>query len=280
MFDSRWSHWRTPDWRERGALLLLAVGAAIVFGPDLVDRLQKAREDVRSSVRDQVPIDVELQRARRLLDDAVPEVRQRREVIVRMELEAEDLQNKIGQSVRELERQRRELLELRQRAGGSAEDFGGSPGSSALVDEIASRFEIYQTENAVLATHRQHLELLQNHLDEMEATQHESVQRIRKLMAEVEHLDARLRLLTAEQTTARPDGDSPDLARCEEQLSYLRRRLTVAERYAADDLLGLKTELRLSRDVQGDAGLLEEIDAFFASASNAAASSEAGDGCE
>lgn len=264
MLDSRWSHWRTPDWRERGALMLLAVGVAIVFGPDLVDRLQKAREDVRSRVRDQVPIDVELQRARRLLDDAVPEVRQRREVIVRMELEAEDLQNKIDQSVRELERQRRELLELRQRAGSSAEDFGESPGSSALVDEIASRFEIYQTENAVLATHRQHLELLQNHLNEMEATQHESVQRIRKLMAEVEHLDARLRLLTAEQRTARPDEDSPDLARCEEQLSYLRRRLTVAERYAADDLLSLKTELRQSRGVQSDAGLLEEVDAFFA----------------
>lgn len=264
MLDSHWSHWRTPDWRERGALLLLAVGVAIVFGPDLLDWLRTSREDVRSRVRDQVPIDVELQRARRLLDDAVPEVRQRREVIVRMELEAEGLQNKIDQSVRELERQRRELLELRQRAGSSAEDFGEAPGSSALVDEIAGRFEIYQTENAVLATHRQHLELLQNHLNEMEATQHESVQRIRKLMAEVEHLDARLRLLTAEQRTARPDEDSPDLARCEEQLSYLRRRLTVAERYAADDLLSLKTGARRSPGVQGDARLLEEIDAFFA----------------
>jgi hypothetical protein len=194
----------------------------------------------------------------------VPEVRQRREVIVRMELEAEELQNKIDQSVRELERQRRELLDLRHRAESFTEGFGGSSGSSAIVDEIAGRFEIYQTENAVLATHRQHLKLLQNHLNEMEATQHESVQRIRKLMAEVEHLDARLRLLAAEQRTARPDEDSPDLARCEEQLSYLRRRLTLAERYAADDLLSPKTDLRQLRDVQSDAGLLEEIDAFFA----------------
>ena len=250
--------------REHIGAVVLALGAAAVFGPDAVNQVDQLRHQLRATARDQMPLDVELERTRRMVAEVLPQLQQNRDSISVTEVDLEELEHQRRTVGVDLDRQKRELLQLHATAQESNPDEQKRPVYKLLLNEVSHRFQLYQTKLAQLQTLNQHAELLERHLASKRSAQQDVIQRIRQLLAEVEALETRLHLLQAEQTTAAKPIDRGATDRCEEQLAYLRRRLGLAQRLASSVELAPRAVDELIVPESKSTSILDEVSDFFA----------------
>ena len=73
----------------------LAVVGGLVFGTDAVSYFYTSAKSVRTAMKDKVPTEFELQRARDLLDDIIPEMQANIRLIAQEEVEVAALRAEI-----------------------------------------------------------------------------------------------------------------------------------------------------------------------------------------
>jgi len=86
----------------------LVVGG-LMFGSDLMSYLRSSARSVRQTVKDQVPVEFELKRARELIDNIIPELQANIRLIAQEEVEIAALEKDITQSGQELDAQQRKV---------------------------------------------------------------------------------------------------------------------------------------------------------------------------
>ncbi len=87
---TRWLKW------VAAALTGSVILGVVLFGAELPSYLTSSTRQVRSAVKDSVPIDFELQRARDLLETMLPEIHTKIRLIAHEEVEVAALQQEIG----------------------------------------------------------------------------------------------------------------------------------------------------------------------------------------
>jgi regulator of replication initiation timing len=213
-----------------GAALLLAL---LFFGRDAASYVSTSTGYLKDSVKDSVPIEFEIERARRMVRDLVPEIRKNVYVIAKEEVEVERLQRQIDGAAANLSKDKDELLRLKTDLSSGSGSFiyaGRTYTAQQVKADLAARFDRYKTAEATLASleeiHRarqRSLEAARQKLEAMLASK-------RQLQVEVENLEARLQMVTAAQTASNYHFDDSHLGRVKELISDLRTRLDVAER--------------------------------------------------
>src|SRR5689334_8100416 len=134
-----------------GTAAALLVGGA-VFGTELGSYLRSSSRAVTSAVRDNVPVEFELRRARDMLDDIIPEMHANIRQIAEQEVEIANLKAEIADNDKAVAEAKGKVAKVR--------DCLASPGSSfsigqvvytrdELKDDLAHRFE--RTKEAELA---------------------------------------------------------------------------------------------------------------------------------
>lgn len=222
--------------------LLLAAGIAglallaLAFGSDAISYLCTFWQAGREKVRDQVSVDLELQRAKLLIEDVGPELARCRRELARSEVALEDLDVEIGRLETRLAQRDAALERVAVRKVG----FAGSDAQvadSRLAAEWARELEAARRDRALLEAKRS-----------LRAKQVVAVDTARERLAAVggrraELEDAirglhvqKMQVETLEATVPSIGIDESSLARASDLIVQIERRLRVRERACEQEL--------------------------------------------
>jgi chromosome segregation ATPase len=245
-----------------GAVGLLTLGG-IVLGTDLTSYARSSVKTVQSSVKDSVPIEFELRRARDMLGEIIPEMQANIRLIAQEEVEISTLENEIDRSQASLEVEQARIAKLRDALTTRQVSYnwqGLNYTPQQVKEELARRFERYKEAEMVLAGKCKLL-------DSREKSLHAAVQmldrtRMQKAQLEdqIEALEGQYRLVKAASVGSDLQMDGSKLAQTEKLIGQIRKRLDVAERVLAHES---KFTQPIPVDVIDERELLEEIDAHF-----------------
>lgn len=137
------------------SLFALILVGSLIFGTDLFSYVSTSAGNVRESVRDSVPIEFELQRARDLIDEILPEIHANVRVIAQDEIEIAALEKELGESQQQLKKDRRALAILRDKMNVEAVSYqvGTRNVSRAqLMETVSHRFDRLKDAELVVAS--------------------------------------------------------------------------------------------------------------------------------
>jgi chromosome segregation ATPase len=219
------------------------VVAVLIFGKHLHSYVGTAAGWVQDSVKQAIPMEFEIDRARNMVKNIMPEIRKNMQIIAKEEVEVDRLSQEITQLNKKQDKDRADLTSLRDdlTSGGSTFRFASRTYTVDQVKcDLANRLERYQTSDATLASLREMQEARQKSLDAAREKLDEMLAQKRQLEVDVENLEARLKMVEVAQTSSSYNFDDSQLGNLKELIGDLRTRLSVEEKMvnAEDKLQG------------------------------------------
>ncbi len=222
--------------------VIAAAGVCLVgglmFGTDLVSYVSSSARSVKLAVKDAVPVEFELRRARDLLEDIIPEMQANIRLIAQEEVEVAALKTDLTQCQESMDRERLAVGKLRDslRTHRASYTFSGQQFSRQQVKhELARRFDRFKEAEVILAGKQRLLATREKSLDAakqiLERTRSQKV----RLEDQIEALEAQYRLVKAASVGSRFQVDHSKLAQSEKLIREIKKRLDVAERVLAHE---------------------------------------------
>jgi len=250
---------------------LMAVGGfglltVLFFGRDATSYVRTSFGWVKDSVKSQVPVEFEIERARRMVKNLVPDIRRNMHVIAQEEVEIERLDQQIVQTTASMEKDRVEIMKLKTDLATPQPVYhyaGRSYTAQQVKIDLANRFERYKTHDATLVSLRDIQGARRKSLDAARQKLEGMIAAKRQLEVDVENLEARFKMVEVAQTTAPFNIDDSELGRVKDLIADVRTRLSVAERLvnAQGDL---ETEISLSSPQSEN--IVDQVTAYFSAA--------------
>lgn len=216
------------DPKDRIAVGLAVVAVGFVLGKHVAQRFGDWHWSVRQSIHDHVSLEDELEEAREMTAQIVPDLRRNVEIVVREEVEIEELQRKLVQEELQLASDRKQILQLRSSLDDGSQKKGSY--SHQIKLELTKRFGDFQIAEATAKAKREILRGREQTLTKSREELQAMLDRRQELQAQVENLSARIELLQSKKRTNDVELDQTTLTRCEQIIQHLRTRLSVAER--------------------------------------------------
>ena len=211
----------------------LALLAGLAIGTGANSYVCTTYDSVKQSVKNSVPIEFEIERARKMVKDIVPEIRSNMHRIAKEEVALNRLEEQIALSQQQLGKEQAAVLRLKNdlATGDAVFTYASHTYSAEQVRaDLSRRFARYKTKDATLENmekiyeaRSKGLEQARNRLDAMLASK-------RRLELEVEQLESRLKAIEATQAASEYSFDDSQLGRVKELVSELKSRLDVEDR--------------------------------------------------
>lgn len=243
-----------------GGLGMLAV---IFFGRDALSYVSTSASRVKETVRNSVPIEFEIDRARKMVRNLVPDIRRNMHVIAKEEVELERLEKEIAQRQARLAKDRSELMRLRSdlQVEQAVYHYGGRRYSADQVKaDLARRFERFKTNDATLASLREIESARQRSLEAARQKLEGMLAAKRQLEVDVENLEARLKMVEVAQTTSEYQFDDSRLAHVKQLMADIHSRLGVAEKLVHADI---RYQDSIPLDAAAPEDIVEQVAEYF-----------------
>jgi hypothetical protein len=241
------------------------LAALFFFGRDAASYVTTSTGYIKDAVKESVPIGFEIERARRMIDQLIPEVRKNMHAIAKEEVLVERLDKQIAETETGLAKDKSGLLQLKTDLATGAPTFhysGRSYNAQQVKLDLANRFDRYKTTEATLTSLREIHQARQRGLEAARQKLEGMLAAKRQLQVQVENLEARLQMVAAAQATSEYSFDDSQLGRVKELISDLRTRLQVAERLVNAEGR-LHDEIPL--DQQAPENIVEQVTQYFQS---------------
>lgn len=219
---------------------------------------------MKQSVKNSVPVDFELKRARQMIKDLQPEIEKNMYLIAREETEVAKLERQLARAEEQLADDREDILRLKDDLDSGSESFvyaGRAYTAKQVKTDLEHRFNQYKTKEATLEAKRKVLAARQRSLlaarDKLEGM----LAARRQLQVDVENLEARLKMVEVAQTTSDFNFDDSRLARTRELIEEIGDRIEVAERLVNSDVQ-LSGSIPLD-EPEAEQDVTEEITEYF-----------------
>jgi chromosome segregation ATPase len=218
-------------------LLFVSAGLVLVglflFGRHAASYVGTGASWVRDSVKDSVPLNFEIDRARNMVKNLQPEIQKNMHVIAKEEAEVERLEQQIDQAAEKLEKDTFELKVLKDDVASGKEKFQYGTRIytvSQVKTDLANRLKRVKTADAtidslrdILAARQQGLEAGRQKLEAMLAAKQE-------LLAKIENLETRMKMVEVSQASNAFSFDDSKLGTVKELVDDLQTRIQVAEK--------------------------------------------------
>lgn len=218
-----------------GTAAALVVGGT-VFGTELGSYLRSSTRCVTSAVKDNVPVEFELRRARDLLDEIIPEMHASIRSIAEQEVEIAGLRGEIAESEKAVAEAKGKVAKVREclATPGNSYSIGHVIYSrDELKEDLARRFERTKEAELALAGKRRLLsnreKSLQAALQMFERTRTQRAQ----LETQIAALESQHKLVQMASVGSGVQIDHSKLAQTEKLISDIKKQLDVAERVLA-----------------------------------------------
>ncbi len=220
-----------------GMMLLLG----LVFGRDVTTYVKTSLGWVNDTLKDAVPIQFELERARQMIAGLNPEIGRHKREIAREELDLRKLETQVQSDTEKLGKSWREIEQLKQdlSRGDSHYEYAGHTYTEKQVEtDLTNRFERHQTREATLDKLSKILEARRRGLTAAQEKLKAMIAAKRQLEVEVENLEARLKMVEVAKASSEFNIDDSQLSRTRQLLSDIESRIEVdAQLVNADDLV-------------------------------------------
>jgi hypothetical protein len=252
-------------WLKRSVVVAAGVSVigGMLFGKDVVSYVRSSAKSVQTVVKDSVPIEFELRRARDLLEEIIPEMHANIRLIAQEEVEVAALKVDISKSEESIQEEKLRITKLRDALGKPQARycFGGREYPRSYVKEdLANRFERFKEAELVLASKRRLLSTRENSLHAAMQLLEQTRARKRMLHDKIESLASQHRLVKAAAVGSQIQVDNSKLAQTEKLISQIKRRLDVAERVLAHENQFIQA---IPVDAVAEADLLTQVDEYF-----------------
>ncbi len=235
-----------------GAAALVLMG--FLFGRDAISYVTTGAGWVKDSVRDTVPVEFEIERARNMLTSLEPEIRNNMHVIAHREVEVERLENQVGKLTSRQHRDRNELVRLKQdiEHGDTVFVYAGRRYTDEQVRaDLGQRLSRLKTTDATLSSLTKVLDARKRTLDAARQKLEQMLAAKRQLVVDIQNLEAQHELVNVAQAASEFQFDDSRLSRTKDLVDSIRTRLDVAERML-DVEITLHDQIPLDEDSHAD----------------------------
>ncbi|MHC4399135.1 MAG: hypothetical protein ACYTG0_05580 [Planctomycetota bacterium] len=243
---------------------LVVVVALLLFGTHVVSYVRTSVACVGEALHDSVPIDFQIKRARGLIEDLDPDIRDNLQAIAKGQVDVERRARGLAEAEASLAKAKADIDRLTEDLKSDEVAFKYARQQTFTRDQVQAdlrnRFECYKTSKATLEAKQgiyqarvQRLEADRKRLNGILAEKQE-------LQVKVENLEARLQMIAAAQTISDSNFDDSRLARAKELIDDLDAQLEVEQRMV--DIGGqYRGQIPLDDPNQGD--ILTEVTQYF-----------------
>jgi hypothetical protein len=215
------------------------------------------------SVKDNVPIEFQLQRARDLVDDIVPEIQANVKQIATQEVEIDSLRGDIKQSNQNLVDEKKRIAKLRDCLASNQTSFTINDclyTRDQLKEDLGRRFDFAKEAEVVLAGKQRLLENREKSLTA--AMQMLDRARSQKVMLEsqIAALEGQNELVKASSVGSNLQLDNSKLAQSQKLIDDIKKQLDIAERVLAHQSRFVDP---IQVDVVSDKDLVNQVDDFL-----------------
>jgi hypothetical protein len=219
---------------------------------------------MRTAVKENVPVEFQLRRARDLMDDILPEMQASVRLMAQQEVEIDAAKEEIAGSQKSLAEEAIRVQKLRDAVscGQTTYTFGEIRYTrDQLKQELARQFDRYREAESILTAKQKLLDSRQASL--AAAEQQFEQMRVRKVTLEgqIEALTGQYRLVQAASANTNVQIDPSRLAQAERLVGEIRRQLNVAEHVLAREA---KFTQPIPIDVVDEQDLLAKVNRHFA----------------
>lgn len=243
--------------------VLGTVGAVGLAGTGAWSYVRTGFNSASDSVRENVPIEWEIKRARQMIADLQPEIARNLHIVAREEVGVKNLAEQIASKEAMLAKSKGEIVRLSEdlKSGDVHYVYAGRSYSDDQVrEDLANRFKQFKVHEQttgklaqVLTAREKNLDAARRKLDEMLAAK-------RELEVEVENLQARLTMVEVAHASSPVALDDSRLSSTRKLLDEIRTRIDVAETLVANEGI-LSGSIQL--DEPSSPELLSEIADYF-----------------
>lgn len=254
-----------------GSAALLLSG--LMFGRDAVSYVSTSAGWVKHSITDNVPVEFEIERAKKMINNLEPEVRRNKQLVVREEVALEHLQQQIDRLADKQKAEKSNLLTLKDGLQSGQVDIilaGQTYSRDQVNRDLTSRFERFKTNDETLFNLRRVLNARQQSLNAARNELEQMLGKRNQLVAEVAKLEARQTMVTVAQTSSEFNLDDSALARVSQLVRDVETRLDVTERMLAADIQ-FAEEIPLAQPESED--ISAQVSAYFNGPNDAISSS-------
>lgn len=244
--------------------VLGAVAVAGVVSSGAWSYVRTGIHTAHQSVKDSVPIEWEIKRARDMIQDLEPEIARNLQIVLKEEVGVDRLAEQIQKKETQLAKSRGDIMRLKGDLQSGSVRFvyaGRSYSEDQVKTDLANRFERYKVYEAttnklsqVLSARQKNLNAARQKLEEMQAAK-------RDLEVEIENLQARQTMVEVAQTSSPVTLDDSQLSSTRQLLDEIRTRIDVAERLSASEG-AIDGTIQLDDD-QSSEDLLSEIASYM-----------------
>jgi len=214
-----------------GAILTMVVGT-FVFGREACSYLKTWGNSVRNAVKSEVPIEFEVQRARELVENLVPDIRHCMHVIAEQQVEIDHLSEQLADRAADIQEQKGAILTLRTDLDSDKETFTYARRTytaDQVHRDLSRRFERFKLAKDSLDREEQILQARENALVANQEKLENMLVAKQDLEVQIAQLEARLKAVEAAETATNLDLDHSQLARAKKLITSLNKQLDIKE---------------------------------------------------
>jgi predicted nuclease with TOPRIM domain len=248
-----------------GSVIAIGLGT-FVFGREAFSYLRTGCRNVQNAVKSEVPVEFEIERAKTLVDQLVPDIRQCMHVIAEQQVDIEHLTAALGRKEGELGKQKEAILALRGDLDSGKSIFTYASRKYSTTDvkrDLATRFERFKAAEEILAADRQILTAREQTLVANREKLDSLMQAKKELEVKLEQLQARLHTVRAAEAVSHLAIDDSNLSHARKLIDDLNKQLDVKQRVLDAEVKFTGLIPVEKAEPTAPANLTEQIDAYF-----------------
>ena len=255
-------------WVKWGVMGVVGVGllGGMIFGKDMVSYVKSSAKGVQTVVKDSVPIEFELRRARDMIEEIIPEMHANIRLIAQEEVEVASLKGEISKGQEALQDEENKIKTLRVALEQPRVEYsfaGRNFGRTEVKADLAARFERYKESELVLASRVKLLDSREKSLTAAMQMLEKTRSQKRILEDRIEALASQYRTLQATATGTKFQVDSSKLAQTQKLITDIQKRLDVAERVLAHESKFVQSIPVNEVDTVAETDLVAQVDDYF-----------------
>jgi hypothetical protein len=252
-------------WVKLGVITTVGLGlvGGLLFGKDVISYVRSSAKGVRMAVKESVPVEFELRRARDLLDDIIPEMHANIRLIAQEEVEVAALKGEITKATEALQDEQTKIKTLRislEQPQGQYRFAGRDYTRYEVKEDLATRFERYKESEVVLASKIKLLDSREKSLNGAIQLLEKTRSQKRILENRIEALASQYRIVKAASVGSQIQVDNSKLAQTQKLIAEIQKRLDVAERVLAHESKFVES---IPVDTVPEADLVAQVDEYF-----------------
>lgn len=244
-----------------------AVVGSLVFGRDVLSYARTWGSTVRDAVKAEVPLDFEVERAREMVEQLVPDIRNCMHAIAEQQVDIEHFSEELASKDANLAEQKDAILALKTDLQSGKDVFVYAKSSRTYSgDEVrrdlTKRFERFKMAQETLDRERQILEAREKTMQANQEKLEKMLSAKQDLEVQIAQLEARLKTVQAAETVSMLEIDDSRLSRAKQLIRELNKQIDVKEKLldAEGRFTGL-IPVETKADAPVDVG--KQIDEYF-----------------